>query len=49
MARTVLLGKPDQKKIETMNKTIEALQAGIDQVKPGNTADDVASFLENIR
>ena len=33
---------PDQKKIETMEKTNEALQAGIDKVKPGNTADDVA-------
>ena len=33
-----------------MNKTNEALQAGIDAAKPGNTADDVAqSFLENIR
>ena len=42
MARTVLLGKPDQKKIDTMKKTNEALQAGIDLVKPGNTADDVA-------
>jgi ectoine hydrolase len=42
MARTVLLGEPDQKKIETMKKTNEALQAGIDKVKPGNTADDVA-------
>ena len=42
MARTVLLGKPDQKKIDTMNKTIEALQAGIDATKPGNRADDVA-------
>ena len=42
MARTVLLGKPDQKKIDTMKKTNEALQAGIDFVKAGNTADDVA-------
>ena len=42
MARTVLLGKPDQKKVETMQKTNEALQAGIDLVKAGNTADDVA-------
>ena len=42
MARTVLLGKPDQEKIETMKKTNEALQAGIDLVKAGNTADDVA-------
>ena len=42
MARTVLLGKPDQKKIDTMKKTNEALQAGLGKVKPGNTADDVA-------
>ena len=42
MARTVLLGKPDQLKVDTMNKTIEALQAGIDATKAGNTADDVA-------
>ena len=42
MARTVLLGKPDQKKVDTMKKTNEALQAGIDLVKAGNTADDVA-------
>ena len=42
MARTVLLGKPDQKKIDTMKRTREALQSGIDATKPGNTADDVA-------
>ncbi len=42
MARTILLGKPDQLKIDTMKKTNEALQAGIDATKSGNTADDVA-------
>ena len=42
MARTVLLGKPDQKKIDTMKKTREALESGINATKPGNTADDVA-------
>ena len=42
MARTVLLGKPDQLKIDTMKKTIEAIDAGINATKPGNTADDVA-------
>ena len=42
MARTVLLGKPDQIKIDTMKKTIEALNAGINVTKPGNTANDVA-------
>ena len=42
MARTVLLGKPDQKKIDAMKATNEALEAGISATKPGNTADDVA-------
>jgi ectoine hydrolase len=48
MARTVLLGKPDQLKIDTMKKTIEALQAGIDATKPGNTVDDVAQAFWKI-
>ena len=48
MARTVLLGKPDQLKIDTMNKTIEALQAGIDATKAGSTADDVAQAFWKI-
>ena len=48
MARTILLGKPDQKKIDTMKKTNEALQAGIDLVKSGNTADDVAQAFWKI-
>ena len=48
MARTVLLGKPDQLKIDTMKKTIEALEAGISAVKPGNTADDVAQAFWKI-
>ena len=42
MARTVLLGKPEQKKIDAMKATNEALDAGIAVTKPGNTADDVA-------
>ena len=42
MARTVLLGKPDQKKIDAMKATNEALDSGIAATKPGNTADDVA-------
>ena len=48
MARTILLGKPNQLKIDTMNKTIEALNAGISQIKPGNTADDVAQAFWKI-
>ena len=42
MARTVQLGKPEQKKIDAMKATNEALNAGIEATKPGNTADDVA-------
>ena len=42
LARTIQLGKPEQKKIDAMNATIEALNAGISAVKPGNLADDVA-------
>ena len=42
MARTVLLGKPNVLKIDTMKKTIEALNEGINATKPGNTVDDVA-------
>ena len=42
MARTVQLGKPEPKKIDAMKATNEALNAGIEATKPGNTADDVA-------
>ncbi len=42
MARTVLLGEKDQKKIDTMKATNEALDAGISAAKPGNTVDDIA-------
>ena len=48
MARTISLGKPDQVKIDTMKKTIEALQAGIDATKPGNTIDHVAQAFWKI-
>ena len=42
LARTVQLGKPEQKKVDAMKATIEALNAGIDVAKPGNLADHVA-------
>ncbi|MAQ97956.1 MAG: ectoine hydrolase DoeA [Gammaproteobacteria bacterium] len=42
MARTILLGKAEQKKIDAMKATNEALDSGIAEIKPGNTADDVA-------
>ncbi len=42
MARTVLLGKKDQRKIDTMKATNEALDAGIAVAKSGNTVDHIA-------
>ncbi len=43
MTRTLNLGKPDQKKIDAMKATNEALEEGLSASKPGNTADDVAT------
>ena len=42
MARTINLGKPDQKKLDAMKATNEALEEGIHASKPGYTANDVA-------
>ena len=42
MARTINLGKPEQKKLDAMKATNEALEEGINASKPGNTANDVA-------
>ena len=42
MARTGHLGKPEQKKIDAMKATNEALNEGISVAKPGNTADDLS-------
>ena len=42
LARTVLLGKAEQKQIDAIKATNEALDEGISAIKPGNTADDVA-------
>ena len=45
MARTINLGKPDQKKLDAMRATNDALEEGINASKPGNTANDVAEKL----
>ena len=42
MARTIMLGEADQKKIDIMKATNEALDAGISEIKPGKTCDEVA-------
>ena len=48
MARTILLGKAEQKKIDAMKATNEALDTGIAAVRAGVTADDVAQKFWNI-
>ena len=48
MARTVHLGKPEQKKIDAMKATNEALDEGILIAKPGNTINDVAQKFWSI-
>jgi len=48
MARTVLLGERNQKKIDTMKATNEAIDAGILATKPGNTVDDIAQKFWSI-
>ena len=42
MSRTVFIGKPDIKTIETMKITNEAFENALKFIKPGNTANDVA-------
>ena len=42
LSRTVYLGAPDQKTLDTMAITIEGVETAIMNTKPGNTAHDVA-------
>jgi len=42
MSRTVFIGKPDIKTVETMKITNEAFENALKFIKPGNTANDVA-------
>ncbi len=37
-----MLGEADQKKIDIMKATNKALDAGISEIKPGKTCDEVA-------
>ena len=41
MARTVCIGKPSQKVIDTAEIAVEGLNAALEQVKPGNTCEQV--------
>lgn len=42
LARTVYIGNPDSKTSDTLKITNEGIERAIEQVKPGNTAHDVA-------
>ena len=42
MSRTVFIGKPDIKTVETMKITNEAFENALKFIRPGNTANDVA-------
>jgi Xaa-Pro dipeptidase len=41
MARTVSIGKPSQKVIDTAKITVEGLNAALEAAKPGNTCEDI--------
>ena len=42
MSRTVFLGTPPQKMVDTANIVVEGIQAALEVAKPGNTCADVA-------
>jgi len=48
LSRTVYLGKPDKKTIDTMAITIEGVETAIMKTKPGNTAHDVAKSFWDV-
>jgi len=48
LSRTVYLGKPDQKTIDTMSITIEGVETAIMNIKPGKTAHDVAKSFWDV-
>ena len=48
LSRTVYLGKPDQKTLDTMAITVEGVESAIEKTNPGNTAHDVAKTFWNV-
>ena len=50
MSRTISLGKPAQKYLDAEKAILEAMDAGLDQARPGNTCDDIAAaFFSTLR
>ncbi len=43
LSRTAFIGKPPQKIIDAQKAVVEGLDAGLEQARPGNTCDDIAS------
>ncbi len=41
-SRTLFLGKPPQKYLDAEKAVLEAVDAGLEQAKPGNTCEDIA-------
>jgi len=43
LSRTVFLGKPTQVFLDAEKATLEAMEAGLEAARPGNTCEDIAS------
>ncbi len=48
MSRTIYLGKPSQKFLDAEKALIEAIDAGLEKAKPGNTTGDIATTLDKV-
>jgi ectoine hydrolase len=48
-SRTIYLGTPPQKYLDAERAVLEAVEAGLEQAKPGNTCEDIAiAFYETL-
>ncbi len=48
MSRTIFMGKPNQKYYDAEKALIEAIDAGLEQAKPGNRTCDIANAVDTI-
>ena len=46
MSRTIYMGKPEEKFINAEKALLEAINAGLEQAKPGNTTGDIARAVD---
>lgn len=47
LSRTISLGKPPQKYLDAENAVVDAMHAGLEKARPGNTCEDVAIAFFN--